>query len=219
MKKLIFTLLVSLAITSLLILPCLAAEEKAAPATGKTAPKAAAGRGLAAKMSSVKTPVVKLERVEIASYWGYYLDGTLDKEGKLTAGRRGAPLVLSFVYSIHNPNHFKIMLDSLKFTVAFEGFELNTPTFFDDNYIPANTTDNFRFNATFDFNVAQGSLMVANGQRLLEMNVKAPDLLKKWWEGISDFTFPISVNGTATLVGPDGKDMIVPFEGTFPPKQ
>ena len=96
-------------------------------------------------MAAVKAPVVKLERVEIASYWGYYLDGILDKEGKLTAGRRGTPLVLSFVYSVQNPNNFKMMLDDLKFTVAFEGFELNTLTFFDDNYIPAKTTDHFRY--------------------------------------------------------------------------
>ncbi len=62
---------------------------------------------MAHKMTAAKAPVVKLERVEIASYWGYYLDGILDKEGKLTAGRRGAPLILSFVYSIQNPNNFK----------------------------------------------------------------------------------------------------------------
>jgi hypothetical protein len=217
MKKFVFTLLLLIGIVSLIALPCLAAEEKAA-APGKAAPKEAAGKGMAANMAAVKAPVVKLERVEIANYWGYYLDGILDKEGKLTAGRRGTPLVLSFIYSVHNPNSFKVMLDDLKFTVAFEGFELNTLTFFDDNYIPAKTTDNFRFNGTFDFNVAQGSLMVANGTRLMEMKVTAPDLLKKWWEGISDFNFPIGVNGTATFVGPGGKNIIVPFEGTFPPK-
>ena len=212
MKKVAISLFLLIGIITLLTLPCLAAEGKAA-APGKTESKPAAD-----KKMSAKAPIIKLERVEIASYWGYYLDGILDKEGKLTAGRRGTPLVLSFIYSVQNPNSFKVMLDDFKFTVAFEGFELNTLTFFDDNYIPAKTTDNFRFNGTFDFNVAQGSLMVANGTRLMEMKVTAPDLLKKWWEGISDFTFPITVNGTATFVGPDGKNVIVPFEGTFPPK-
>jgi hypothetical protein len=207
MKKFAVTLFLLLGIIILVALPCLAAEGKAT-----------AGKGMAAKTAAVKAPVVKLERVEVASYWGYYLDGILDKEGKLTAGRRGAPLVLSFIYSVQNPNNVKIMLDDFKFTVAFEGFELNTLTFFDDNYIPAKTTDHFRFNGTFDYNSAQGSLMVTSGNRLLEMNVNAPDLLKKWWEGISDFSFPITVNGTGTFVGPDGKNIIVPFEGTFPPK-
>ncbi len=217
MKKIIVRLWMVLAILGLIALPCLAAQGKPGPAVKGAAPPSP-GKGLAAKAAAAKPPMVKLDRIEIASYWGYYLDGILDKEGKLTAARRGAPLVLSFVFSVQNPNPFKIMLDDFKFTVAFEGFELNTLTFFDDNYIPANSTDYFRYNGTFDHNTAQGALMVAHGHRLLEMNVKAPELLKKWWEGISDFTFPITVNGTANFVAPDGKTTIVPFEATFPSK-
>lgn len=212
MKRYLLLLLSLLAVFGLIALPCSAAPGPQA------APKGTMSGGQTIKAAAAKPPIIKLERVEIASYWGYYLDGILDKEGKLTAGRRGAPLVLAFVYSIENPNAYKIMLDNLKFTISFEDFELNTPIFYEDNYIPAKTTDYFRFHATFDYNVAQGSLLVANGHKLLERNLKAPDLLKKWWEGISDFTFPISVNGTATFVGPDGKNIIVPFEGTFPPK-
>ncbi len=204
-------------ILSLIALPCLAAEEKAATPE-KAAPKAAMAKVKAAKMAAVKAPVVKLERVEIANYWGFYLDGILDKEGNLTTGRRGAPLILSFVYTIKNPNNFKIMLDDLKFTVSFEGFELNTLTFFDDSYIPAKTTNHVRYNGTFDYNTANLSLLVTGGHRLEEMKVKSGDLLKKWWEGISDFNFPIGVNGTANFVGPDGKSLIVPFEATFPQK-
>src|SRR4030042_4184811 len=217
MKKFAVSLFLRIGIVSLLALPCLAAEEKAATLE-KAAPKATVGKGKAMKIAAAKAPMVKLDRIEIANYWGYYLDGILDKEGKLTAGRRGAPLVLSFVYSVQNPNNFKIMLDDLKFTVAFEEFELNTLTFFDDNYIPAKTTDYMRFNGTFDYNTANLSLLVTGGFKLQEMNIKSGDLLKKWWEGISDFTFPITVNGTATFVGPNGKNIIVPFEGTFPPK-
>jgi hypothetical protein len=218
MKKYAVTLLLLIGILSLIALPCLAAEEKAA-APDKPAAKAVMSKVKAMKMAAAKPPVIKLDRIEIANYWGYYLDGILDKEGKLTAGRRGAPLVLSFVYSIQNPNPFKIMLDDLKFTVAFEGFELNTLTFFDDSYIPAKTTNFIRLNGTFDYNTANLALMVTSGHRLLEMNVKSADLLKKWWEGISDFNFPITVNGTANFAGQDGKTIIVPFEATFPPKQ
>lgn len=127
-------------------------------------------------------------------------------------------MVLAFVYSIENPNNFKMMLDDLKFTVAFEGFELNTVTFFEDNYIPAKTTDQFRYFATFDASVAAGALAVAGGHRVKEMNTTPAELLKKWWEGIADFNFPITVNGTANFQGPDGKAMYIPFEGTFPPK-
>jgi hypothetical protein len=214
MKKTVITLMLLFGILSLIALPCLAAEEKAAAPE-----KPAMGKKMAPKMAAVKAPVVKLDRIEIANYWGFYLDGILDKEGKLTAGRRGAPLVLSFVYSIQNPNNFKIMLDDMKFTVAFEGFDLNTLTYFDDSYIPGKTTNYLRCNGTFDYNTANLALMVTSGHKLQEMNVKSGDLLKKWWEGISDFAFPITVNGTGTFVGPDGKNIIVPFEGTFPEKK
>ncbi len=214
MKKIVISMLLLIGILSLIALPCLAAEEKAAAPT-----KPAMEKKMAHKMMAVKAPVVKLDRVEIANYWGYYLDGILDKEGKLTAGRRGAPLVLSFVYSIQNPNQFKIMLDNVKFTVAFEGFDLNTLTFFDTSYIPGKTTNHLRLNGTFDYNTANLALLVTGGFRLKEMNTTSAELLKKWWEGISDFSFPITVNGTATFVGPDGKNLIVPFEGTFPEKK
>jgi hypothetical protein len=206
MKKFAVTLLLLLGIIVLIALPCLAAEGKAA-APGKS------GKGMA-----VQAPVVKLERVEVASYWGYNLDGILDNEGKLTAGRRGSPLVLAFVYSIQNPNNMKLMLDEMKFAVFFEDAEVNTLTYFEDNFIPPKTTDSFRITGTFDALVVTGNPNVGASKARTEKNISSAELVKKWWEGIGDFNFPISVNGTATFVGPDGKDLIVPFEGTFPPK-
>ena len=205
MRKLTFALLL-MVMMGLVALPCLAAEEKAAPA--KAAPMA--GKGMAAKMAAVKAPVVKLERVDIANYWSFYLDA---KE------KRGSALNLAFVFSMENPNNYKVMLDDLKFTVSFEEFEVNTITYYDDNYIPAKSTDHLRINAAFDSYTTMLLLLVSKGHRLQELDVKAPDLLKKWWDDIQDFKFPIMVNGTATFVGPDGKNMIVPFEGTFPPKK
>jgi hypothetical protein len=213
MKKCVVTMALLIGIIVLIALPCLGAEGKAG-APDKPAPE----KKMAHKMMAAKAPMVKLERVEIASYWGFYLDGILDKEGKLTAGRRGAPLILSFIYSIQNPNNTNIMLDNMKFTVAFEGFELNTLTNFDNSYIPGKKTNQLRVNGTFDYNSANLALSVTGGFRLKEMNTTPAEQLKKWWEGISDFNFPIGVNGTATFIGPDGKNIIVPFEGTFPPK-
>jgi hypothetical protein len=70
MKKYIVTLFILIGLVSLIALPCLAAEEKAAAPE-----KAAMGKGKAMKTAAAKAPVVKLERVEIANYWGFYLDG------------------------------------------------------------------------------------------------------------------------------------------------
>ena len=214
MRKLTFALLL-MGVMGLLALPCLAAEEKAAPA--KPAPMA--GKGLAAKMTAAKAPVVKLERIEVTSYWGYNLDGILDKDGNLTAGRRGSPLVLSFVFAVDNQNSFRIMLDEMKFAVSFEDAEVNTLAYYDDNFIPAKTTDYFRVTGVFDALTVQGNPNVRQSKVREEKKLSQPELVKAWWEGIGDFNFPITVMGTATFVGPDGKSMIVPFEGTFPPKK
>ena len=170
-------------------------------------------------MAAAKAPVVKLERIEVTSYWGYNLDGILDKDGNLTAGRRGSPLVLSFVFAVDNQNSFRIMLDEIKFAVSFEDAEVNTLAYYDDNFIPAKTTDYFRVTGVFDALVVQGNPNVRQSKVREEKKLSQADLVKAWWLGIGDFNFPITVMGTAVFVGPDGKSMMVPFEGSFPPKQ
>jgi len=202
MKKLVISLSVIITILGFMAWTCLAAEEKQM-AKEKT------GKGKTVKMTATKPPLVKLDRVDIANYWG-----NLDLEKKT-----GTVMNLAFVFAVENPNHYKIKLDSIKFTVAFEGFDLNTLTNFDPSYIPGKTTNYLRITGAFDATVAQGNLLVTSGYKLQQMNIKAPDLLKKWWDGISDFTFPITVNGTANFIGPDGNTMVVPFEGTFPVKK
>ena len=52
------------------------------------------------------------------------------------------------------------MLDEIKFSVSFEDFEVNTLAYYDDNYIPAKTTDYFRVNGVFDALTVQGNLNV-----------------------------------------------------------
>jgi hypothetical protein len=209
MKKLVVTLAVVITILSFIAGTCLAAEEKAAAAEKPAAKAGKPEKGKAMKMAAVKAPIVKLDRVEIANYWG-----NLDLEKKT-----GTVMNLAFVFALENPNQYKVKLDNIKFTVAFEGFDLNTLTNYDPSFIPGKTTNALRVTGAFDATVAQGNLLVTSGHKLQQMNVKAPDLLKKWWDGISDFTFPITINGTANFVGPDGNTIIVPFEGTFPEKK
>ncbi len=66
MRKIAIALLM-LGVIGLVAFPCLAAEEKAAPA--KPAPTT--GKGMGAKMAAAKAPVVKLERIDIANYWSF----------------------------------------------------------------------------------------------------------------------------------------------------
>jgi hypothetical protein len=204
MKKCVITLALLIGIIVLIALPCLAAEEKAAPPD-----KPAIGKKMAPKMMAAKAPVVKLERVDVANIQPFYLD---------TATRRGAVMNLGFVFSINNPNNSRIMLDNIKFSVNFEDFYMGSMNNYDANYVPGKTTDYIRVNGYFDSMTGVSTLNTIGGTQLTEMNKKPDELLKKWWDEIGDFKFPIKVMGAATFVGPDGKDMAIQFEGTFPPK-
>ncbi|MGA3083933.1 MAG: hypothetical protein ABSE95_03980 [Thermodesulfobacteriota bacterium] len=161
-------------------------------------------------LAAEKTLVIKLERVEVAGYWSFYLD---------PQERRGSPLILAFVYSIKNPSTVKWMLDEMKFSISFEDAEINSVTVYEDNTIPPRTTDFFRIIGSFDAFVVSGNPNVRDSKARKEKNIPPAELVKKWWEGIGDFNFPITVNGTATFIGPNKKSIIVPFEETFPPKK
>lgn len=198
MRKLAFVLLL-IGVIGLLAVPCLA-QEKAAPPMGK---------GRAAKMAAAKAPVVKLERIDVANIQTFYLE---PKE------KRGSILNLGFVFALENPNNFRVMLDEIKFSANFEDFYLGSMAYYDDNFIPAKTTDYIRVNGYFEANTAVATLKTVGGEQLKEKNLKPDEVLKKFWDEIGDFKFPIKVMGSATFVGPDGKNMIVQFEGMFPPK-
>jgi LEA14-like dessication related protein len=204
MRKIAIVLMM-VGVMGLVAFPCLAAEEKAAPA--KPAPMM--GKKAAAKMAAVKAPVVKLERIDVANIQSFYLE---------VKEKKGAIMNLGFVFALENPNNFRVMLDDIKFSVNFEDFYMASLNYYDDNYIPAKTTDYIRVNGYFDSMTGVSTLNTVGGAQLKEMNKKSDELLKKWWEEIGDFKFPIKVMGAATFVGPDGNNIIVQFEGTFPPK-
>ena len=167
--------------------------------------------GCAAFVQKAQTPVIKLNRVEVAHYWPFFLE---------PKKKKGSVLDLAFVYDIYNPNPFKVMLDEFRFTLAFDGIELSTPIVYEDVYIPAKTTSQLRVHVALDAYTALLALLVpaANVERWKKMGTKPPALLKKWWSGIQDFSFPIEVrNGVAKFSTPKG-DIIAPFKATFPKK-
>lgn len=158
-----------------------------------------------------QSPQVKLERVEVASYFPY------------APPPARVPLVLAFVYHVNNPNDFPVALEEMKFTVFFEGkpgeyFALNTPTVYEKMTIPGKTANQLRVTTVLDSLVVPGNLAVTSGRRVTSLGLKPGDMVKDWWEKIGDFSFGIKVGeGVAMFDGPGGS-MVVPFEDTFPKK-
>lgn len=156
-----------------------------------------------------QAPQVRLERVEVASYFPY------------AAPPARVPLVLGFIFAVSNPNDSPVALEEMKFTVSFaampgEYFALNTPTLYEKMYIPGKTTNQLRVVTVLDSLVAPGNLAVTSGTRVTALGLKPGDVVKDWWEKIGDFSFGIKVSEGVALF--NGASMVVSFEDTFPKK-
>jgi hypothetical protein len=170
-------------------------------ASGCASMQGAGGTGL--------SPQVKLERVEVASYFPY------------AAPPARVPLILGFIFDVSNPNDSPVALEEMKFTVSFaampgEYFALNTPTLYERMYIPGKTTNQLRVVTVLDSLVVPGNLAVTSGARVTALGLKPGDVVKDWWEKIGDFSFGIKVSEGVALF--NGASMVVSFEDTFPKK-
>lgn len=174
-------------------------------------------------VAKMKGPVITLERVEVATYQPFYVMpriGYKDPKNPGKVGKYGysSTVGLAYIFKIHNPNWTKIMLDELRFTVAFEGFEVNTPTVYEDMWIPGRTTNYLRVNVTHEAFVMIVNLMVvpANTLKVKEMGTTQGALVKKWWDTVGEFGFPIEVRNGTAIFKKGGKEVLSYFTGKFP---
>lgn len=179
---------------------------------------ACAGNGIKPSQQSFKTPVVTLNRVEVAHYWGYWFYGAKVEATRGKAGNNGAPLDLNFVFDIENPNPYPVAMENFNFTVAFEDFELNSVGSQETMWIPAGKTNQLRVSAMFDVWQSFLSLGVASGLKLQEKKIAAHDQLEKWWTGIPDFAFPVNVKEGSAVFKADGVTGVASFGAKYPAK-
>ena len=163
-----------------------------------------------------ETPVVTLNSVEVAHYWGWWYFSNKVKPTMGKAGNYGAPLDLAFIFDIENPNPYPVLMDNLKFTVAFEEFDLNTVSSTEIQWIPGGKTNQVRVHAMFDGRQSLLSLLVTGGFKLKEKSGKAgPGAALKqlgiWWEGAPEFAFPIYVKEGSAVFNADGLMTVATF--------
>jgi hypothetical protein len=167
--------------------------------------------------ANFKAPVIKLESFEVPQYdgWWYYAKAVAPTKGQ--PDDRGAPLPLSFLFSVQNPNPYPVLLESVKFTVAFDkDFELVTVNSADANWIPANQTDQVRMTTMITGRSALLSLLVTGGYKLKAKGWSPWDALERWWQGVPEYTVPVTVKEGAFMFKADGMVKVLPFEATFP---
>ena len=174
--------------------------------------------GMAAKPTekNFKDPIVKLSYVEVPYYTGYWYFSSKVAPTKGNAGNYGAPMGLGFIFEIQNPNDYPVLLESLKFSIAFEEFQLNTVGSVEPQWIPAGKTNQLRVNAMMDARSALLSLLVTGGFKLKEKGMSPWDALEKWWTGAPEASYPINVEEGSAIF--KAGDMVkgISFVATFP---
>jgi hypothetical protein len=165
-------------------------------------------------------PVIALERVDVATVQEFFLKPRVGFKDEKETGKDltvGAILNLAYILNIKNPNKEPVMLEDLTFTTAFEGFEVNTAMVTEPAWIPAGKTNQLKVVVTNEAWPTMLSLMVGteNSTKLQKMGVKPPEMLKKWWTEIGDFSFPITVSGAAKFKDEKGKEVQSKIEGKW----
>ena len=192
------------------ILTCLSVVVIAAMLSG------CAGTMVTPTQQNFKAPVVTLDSMEVAHAFGYWYFSKKVKPTKGKPDNVGAPLDLAFIFNIENPNEYAVKMENLKFTVAFEEFDLNTVASTDTMWIPAGKTNQVRVHAHFDVRQSLLSLLVTGGFKLKAKGTNAWDQLEKWWTGIPEYDVPVHVKAGAALFEAGGMTQVTTFKATFP---
>jgi hypothetical protein len=169
--------------------------------------------------SNFKTPEVTLNQADVSSYFGYWFyNNKVQPTNPANAkpGNNGAPLIYSFLFDIKNPNDFPVLMDNLKFTVALDGFDLNTVGTQDQIWIPGGKTSQVRVPCVFGMFEAFMSLGVVGGMDLKKMGKTPWDMIEKWWTKAPDFSFPVEVREGSAVFKADGMTKVAAFKAKYP---
>ncbi len=166
--------------------------------------------------SNFRDPLIGLDHVEISYYTGYYYFSSEVKPTRGKADNYGAPLLMAFIYKIHNPNPYPVMLDGFSFVIMFEDFKVNQAISPDAMWIPAGKTNLLRVPAMFDTRQTLLALILPEAMKLKKKNISAWDALEKWWTGAPDFAYQIRVTEGAAVFRADGVIRAVPFAAHYP---
>jgi len=167
--------------------------------------------------ANLKNPVIKLESFEVPQYDGYWYISNKVKPTKGKAGNRGAPLPLSFLFSVKNPNAYPILLEGFTFTVAFDkDFDLVTLNNNDSYWIPAGKTTHVRATTMITTRSGLLSLLVTGGFKLKERKWSPWDALERWWKGVPEASVPVTVKEGSFAFSANGVTKVIAFEATYP---
>ncbi|MFC1824337.1 hypothetical protein ACFL9T_16635 [Thermodesulfobacteriota bacterium] len=161
-----------------------------------------------------KDPLISIESFEVPQYDGYWYFSSKTKPTKGKAGNRGAPLPLSVLFNIENPNPYPVLLEEFRFTLAFDGdFDVVTVNNQDSYWIPAGKTDQIRATTMITVRSALLGLLVTGGYKLKDRGWNAWQALERWWTKVPEVKVLVSVKEGAFSFRADGVERVLPFHG------
>ncbi len=176
-----------------------------------------AGVQTKATEGNFKAPAVKLTSFEVPQYDGYWYYAKAVKPTKGKEDDRGAPLPMSFLFTVENPNPYPVVLEGVTYTVAFDNdFELITTNNNDSYWIPAGKTDQVRLNTLITVRSALTALLLANAPLLKNKGWEAFSTLERWWQDVPNGTCPVTVKNASFTFVADGVTKVVPVQAKFP---
>jgi hypothetical protein len=175
-----------------------------------------AGMEVQPSADNFKAPAIKGDYVEVPQYDGFWSYDAKAEPAHGTKGAHGAPLPLSFLLSITNPNPYPILLQGITFTVAFDNdFDLYTGNNNDSYWIPAGKATDVRLTTMITTVSASTSLAVTGGFKLKEKGWSIWQAVQRWWEGVPMMKVPVTLKECSFTFKADGVTKVLPFQMTF----
>ena len=167
----------------------------------------------------MQAPEISLESFHVPQYDGYWYYSKKVEPTKGKAGDHGAPLPMSFLLAVDNPNPFPVRLDNVTFTVAFEGFNVITVNSADENWIPAGKTDEVRLNTLVTTRSTLLNLLVTGGYKLKEKGLSPWEAMERWWTKVPGLEIPVQVKEGSATFSAQGESEVVAFSAMYPPEE
>lgn len=162
--------------------------------------------------ANFKDPVITLEEFMVPQYDGFWYYAATVEPTKGAKDARGAPLPMTFLLAIQNPNPYPIRLEGFQFTVAFDNdYDLVTVNNQDSYWIPAGVTDHVRATTMITVQSANLSVLVTGGYKLQAKGWTSWQALERWWTGVPDLTVPVKLHEGAFTFAADGVTKVIPF--------
>jgi hypothetical protein len=176
-----------------------------------------AGMQNKATADNFKSPVIKLASFEVPQYDGYWYYAKAVAPTKGAGDDRGAPLPMSFLFEIENPNPFPVLLEGVTYSVAFDNdFEVMTTNNNDSYWIPAGKTDQVRLNTMITARSALVALLLPNAPLLKNKGWETWQTLERWWKDVPTGATPVTVKNASFTFVADGVTKVIPFQAKFP---